>query len=100
MKSDRTLLLVSASFLIFLLSFFLPLASLHTYCENRTIAAVFGLISIAVFLVLLRNRAASTFKKTVTIIGAALCFLALAVNVAFILYATHLCRHMFDQLHP
>jgi len=99
-KSDRTLLLVSASFLILLLSFFLPLASLHTYCENRTIAAVFGFISIAVFLALLRNRAASTFKKTVTIIGAALCFLALAVNVAFILYATHLCRHMFDQLHP
>ena len=33
-------------------------------------------------------------------IGGALCFLALAVNVAFILYATHLCRHMFDQLRP
>jgi hypothetical protein len=97
---DRTPLLVSASFLIFLLSFFLPLASVHTYCENRTIAAIFGVISIAVLLMFLRNRAASTFKKTVAIIGAVLCFLALAVNVAFILYATHLCRHMFDQLHP
>ena len=92
-------MLVSASLVIFLLSFFLPLASVHTYCEDRTIAAVFGLISIAVFLMLLRNRAASTFKKTLATIGGALCFLALAVNVAFILYATHLCRHMFDQLH-
>jgi hypothetical protein len=92
------LVLVSASLLIFLLSLFLPLASVHTYCENRTIAAVFGLISIAVFLLFLRNRAASKLKKTVAIIGAALCFLALAVNVAFVSYATHLCRHAFDQL--
>lgn len=92
-------MLVSASLLIFLLSLFLPLASVHTYCENRTIAAIFGFISIAVFLMFLRNRA-STLKKTVAIIGGALCFFALAVNVAFILYATHLCRHMFDQLHP
>jgi len=53
-----------------------------------------------VSLMFLRNRAASTAKKTVAIIGGALCFLALTVNVAFILYATHLCRHMFDQLHP
>jgi hypothetical protein len=98
-KSDRTPSLVSTSLLIFLLSLLLPLASVHTYCENRTIAGIFGFISIAVFLMFLRNRAATTFKKTVAIIGGALCFLALAVNVAFILYATHLCRHMFDQLH-
>jgi uncharacterized membrane protein SirB2 len=98
-KPDRTLLLVSASLVIFVLSFFLPLASVHTYCENRTVAAVFGFISITVGLMFLRNRAASTTKKTVAVIGGALCFLALTVNVAFILYATHLCRHMFDQLH-
>jgi hypothetical protein len=99
-KPDRTLLLVSASFLIFVLSFFLPLVSVHTYCENRTAAAVFGLIAIAVLLLFLRNQAASTVKKTIGVIGGVLCVLALAVNVAFILYATHLCRHMFDQLHP
>jgi hypothetical protein len=97
-KSDRTLLLVSSSLLIFLLSFFLPLASVHNYCENRTIAAVFGFLSLAVLLMFLRSRAASTFKKAMAIVGAVLCFLAVAVNVAFIIYATHLCRHMFDQL--
>jgi hypothetical protein len=91
-KPDRTLLLIPASLLIFVLSFFLPLVSVHTYCENRTLAAVFGVISITVFLMFLRYRAASTAKKTVAIIGGALCFLALAVNVAFILHATHLCR--------
>jgi hypothetical protein len=99
-KPDRTLLLASASLLIFVLSFFLSLASVHTYCENRTVAAVFGLISIMLFLMFFRNRATSRAKKTVAMIGGALCFLALAVNVAFILYATHLCRHMFDQLPP
>ena len=86
--------------MIFLLSLFLPLASVETYCENRTIAAIFGFISIAVLLMFLRNGPASTFKKTISIIGGALCVLALAVNLAFIFYATHLCRHMFDQLHP
>ena len=86
--------------MIFLLSSFLPLVSVHTYCEDRTIAAVFGFISMAVFLMILRNRVLSSFKKTLAIIGAALCFLALAVDVGFILYATNLCRHMFDQLHP
>jgi hypothetical protein len=42
-----------------------------------------------VFLMFLRYRAASTAKKTVAITGGALCFLALSVNVAFILHATH-----------
>ena len=92
MKTDRTLLLVSASLLIFVLSFFLPLVSVHTYCENRTLAAVFGVISITVLLMFLRYRAASTAKKTVATIGGALCLLALAVNVAFIFHATRLCR--------
>ena len=92
-------MLVSASLLIFLLSLFLPLVSVHTYCENRTIAVAFGVISIAVFPMFLRNGAASTFKKALSVIAAVVCFLALAINVAFILYATHLCRHMFDQLH-
>jgi len=91
-KPDRTVLLVSASLLIFVLSFFLPLVSVHTYCENRTLAAVFGVISITVLLMFLRYRAASTARKTVATIGGALCLLALAVNVAFILHATRLCR--------
>jgi hypothetical protein len=99
-KPDRTPLLASASLSIFLLSLFLPLASVETYCENRTITAIFGFVSMAILLMLLRNRPASTFKKTIAVIGGAICVLALAVNVAFVSYATHLCRHMFDQLHP
>jgi len=97
-KSDRTFLLLSASLLIFGLSLFLPLVSVHTYCENRSVAALFGVVSITLFLFFFRNQAASTARKIACVVGHALSVLAVAVNVAFILYATHLCRHMFDQL--
>lgn len=98
MKSDQTLLLLTASLLIFVLSLFLPLASVHSYCENRSVAAVFGVPAVMVSLFLFRNRASSTARKVASGVGQALSLLAVAVNVAFILYATHLCRHMFDQL--
>jgi hypothetical protein len=83
---------------MFVLSFFLPLVSVHTYCENRSIAAVFGVLSITVFVLLIRGQAASTARKVASGVGMTLCVLAVAVNVAFIVYATHLCRHMFDKL--
>src|SRR6266700_428354 len=98
MKSDRALLLLSASILIFVLSLCLPPVSVHTYCENRSVAAVFGVVSMTMFLFLVRNRAASTGRKVASGVGQTLAVLAVAVNVVFIIYATHLCRHMFDQL--
>jgi hypothetical protein len=98
MKSERTFLLFSTSLLMFVFSLFLPLVSVHTYCENRGVAAVFGVGSIAVFVLLFRGQAASTTRKVASGVGMALSVLAFAVNVAFILYATHLCRHMFDKL--
>lgn len=95
MKSDRTFLLFSVSLAILVLSLLLPLVSVHTYCENRGIAAVYGFISIAVFVFLLRGQAITTARKIASRVGMTLCVLAAAVNVAFILYATHECRHMF-----
>jgi hypothetical protein len=83
---------------MFVLSLFLPLVSVHTYCENRSVAAVFGVVSMTVFVFLFRGQAASTARKITSGVSKALCVLALAVNVAFILHATRLCRHMFDQL--
>ena len=97
-RSDRKLLLFSASLLIFVFSLFLPLLSVHTYCENRSVAAVFGFGSIAVLVFLLRGQAASIVRAVASGVGVALCVLAVVLNVAFILYATHLCRHMFDKL--
>ena len=98
MKGDRKLLLFSASLLIFVFSLFLPPLSVHTYCENRSVAAVFGFASLAVLVFLLRGQAASTARRVASGVGVALCALAVVVNVAFILYAKHLCRHMFDKL--
>jgi hypothetical protein len=51
-----------------------------------------------VFLLFFRNKAGSTARKIARRVGQTLSFLGLALNVAFIVYATHLCRHMFDQL--
>ena len=97
-KSARIVVLFSASFLIFVLSLSLPLVSVHNYCENRIVAATFGVVSISVLVFLFRGQAASTARKLASGVGMTLCVLAVAVNAAFILYVTHLCRHMFDQL--
>ena len=83
---------------MFVFSFYLPLVSVHTYCENRSVAAVFGVVSITLFVLIFRGQAASTARKVGSGVGMTLCVLAVALNVKFILYATHLCRHMFDKL--
>jgi hypothetical protein len=62
-KDDRALLLLSASLVIFVLSLLLPAFSVHIYCENRTGAAIFGVISITISLALFRNRARINRKK-------------------------------------
>jgi apolipoprotein N-acyltransferase len=68
------------------------------YCENRNVAAVFGVVSIIVFVLFFSGQAASTAQKVTSGVGKALCVLALVVNAAFIFHATRLCRHMFDQV--
>jgi hypothetical protein len=95
-KSDQTFLLLSASLPTSVVSLTLPLVSVHTYCQNRIIAAVFGVVSMTVFAFFFRGQGASTGRKVASVIGKVLCVLALAINVAFILHATRLCRHMFD----
>jgi len=80
------------------LSLFLPLVSVHTYCENRTIAGIFGVVAVTLFLFFFRNKAMTTARQVACVVGKVLCVLAVAVNVAFMVYATHVCRHMFDQL--
>jgi len=98
MKSDRTWLLLALSLPVFVFSLFLPLVSVHTYCENRPIAGVSAGAAALLFLFFVRNRAALAAKKILSGVGEGLCVLAVAVNVAFVIYATMLCRHMFDQL--
>jgi len=99
-KPDRTVLFLLGACLILILSLYLPLVSVHKYCENRAVAAVFALISLVLLSWSFWNRTVSVLRKALLIIGVAFCFVAFSVNVAFILYATHLCRHMFDKLRP
>ena len=96
MKSNHAFLLFATSLLVFVLSLFLHIVSVHTYCENRRVAALFGVVSIIVFVFFFRGQAASTARKVVSGIGMALCVLALAINVAFIIHATRLCGYLFE----
>lgn len=98
-KRDRTLRFLALSVLIFLFSLLLPPFSVHTYCEHRTWAGIFGIIAVVIFGMHLRNRAASIGRKIMSAVALTLCLLAVAIDVAFIVYATRVCRHMFDQLH-
>ena len=90
--------LLVPSLLILIVSLFLPLVSVHTYCENRTIAAIFGVIAILLFVFFFRSNSTDTVGKVTSRIGMSFCILALSVNVGFILLATKVCSHMFDQL--
>ncbi len=99
MKRERTSQLLAGAVLIFLLSLFLPPFSVHTYCENRSWAGIYTIIASVLFVMLLRNRAASAGRKIAFAVGLTLCALAAVIDIAFIAYATHTCRHMFDQLH-
>ena len=87
------------SVVVFLFSFLLPLVSVHTYCENRTFAALYAFGAGAVSIFLLLARPESRLRRVLRGLGLGFCVLSMAVNVAFIAYATRLCRHMFDHLH-
>jgi hypothetical protein len=91
----KTFWLFAAASLIFLLSLFLMPVSVHTYCENRPIAGVFGVIAVAIGILFLRHR---SLRGLLRGLGIVICSVAVALNLAFIAYATHLCNHMFDQL--
>lgn len=97
-RADRSLILLGASLGLLLVSLALPIVSVHTYCENRVGASIFGVLSLTTVLLIVRNHASSRTRKMFAAVGVSTCLFAVAVNVAFIAYATHVCRHMFDQM--
>lgn len=98
MKGHRSVQALLASLAILLISCALVLGSVHSYCENRIYAAVWGVFCVATLVGSFRSRGESMAAKVASDFGKILSVLALAINAAFIAYATHLCRHMFDQL--
>ncbi len=98
MRKDRTVLIFTSSITIGVLSILLPLFSVHTYCENRYIAGVYGVVALALFILSLKNAAIAVGKSVLSGTGESACVVAIIVNLTFIIYSTHTCRHMFDQL--
>jgi len=72
--------------------------SVHLYCENWAIAAALAVGSMGVSLVLVFSRAQTRQGHVINFGGLIASFLAIAMNIAFIICATRLCRHMFDLL--
>jgi len=91
-NADRSLLLGTAALVAFVLSVLLVVTSIHAYCENRLIAGLLGILGAAVLVLLVRNRTESRAKKSFAVVGALACTLVIAVDTAFVLYSTHLCR--------
>ncbi len=92
------LLLLFGAIVILVLSCFLPLVSVHTYCENRKVAAAFMVAAIVAFGFLFSDRATSTRQKVLAFISGAIFILAIGINATFIVWATEVCRHAFDLL--
>jgi hypothetical protein len=97
-KRDLSLLLCSLVVPTVLLSWLLPAVSVHTYCENRLIAAVFGVTASVLGYFLLRNKSVGTARKVVRVIGVFFCLVALLINSWFIVYATRLCHRTAESL--
>ena len=87
---------VFASAVVLLASGFLVLISVHSYCENRFVAGCLALAAIACAGVLLRDR----YQVSMVIRwgSGSLLLLALTINAWFIVVATKMCNHQFDQL--
>jgi hypothetical protein len=97
-RIDRTGALFVTALLIGGFSYFVVVLSVHTYCENRPFAGTFAIAALVNGFFLLRNWPSSSPRRALSVSGMALCVLALAANIWFIIWATYTCRHMFDLL--
>jgi hypothetical protein len=100
MKNTRGVLLLALALLTALMSAFLPLASVHTYCENRAGAGVLLAVAIAILYVRIRGSAKGPIPRVLGIVTYLACTLAVTFNVLFIVHASKLCRDYFRWLWP
>jgi|ERR1700676_1400321 hypothetical protein len=98
MKNTNGVLLLALALLIALMSAFLPLASVHTYCENRAGAGVLLAIAIAISYVRVRGSAKGQRLHPLAIGTYLACTLAATFNVLFIVHASKLCQEYFRWL--
>jgi hypothetical protein len=77
------------------LSLFLSLASVHTYCENRAGAAVLAAVAIAVSYIRVRSSTRNPLSRILSILTYLASAIALTINVWFIAFASKVCRDKF-----
>jgi hypothetical protein len=100
MREDRTVLLFGIAISTGCLSIMLGPLNAHNYCEDRPIVGVFAFVASVILILLIGNRALTSWKKILSGFGVAICVLTTGVNLWFIWYATRLCRHMLDSVKP
>lgn len=98
MKNAKSVLLLALALLTALMSAFLPLGSVHTYCENRAGAGVLLAVAIAILCVRVRGSAKGLIPSVPTIVTYLACTLTVTLNVLFIVYASKLWRDHFRWL--
>lgn len=98
MKNTKSVLLLALALLTAVMSAFLPLASVHTYCENRAGAGVLLAVAIAILYVRVRGSVKGPVPLVLAIVTCLACTLAATFNVSFIVHASKLCRDHFEWL--
>ena len=98
MKNTKSVLQLALAVLTALMSAFLPLASVHTYCENRAGAGVLLAAAIAISCVRVRGSVKGPIPHALAILTYLACTLAVTFNVLFIVHASKLCRDYFRWL--
>jgi hypothetical protein len=70
--------------------------NVHNYCEDRPVVGVLACISALSLVLLVRNRGRKPRVRVISNLAILVCFLTTFGNVAFVWYATQVCRHMLD----
>jgi len=83
--------LLCAVMLLLFLTMILIIASVHAYCENRSLAGLFALVATALEIALIRKKAYSRPINWINLITAICGLFTIGFNVLFIVDASRSC---------
>jgi hypothetical protein len=99
-KKDPTYLFFGTALLLVALSYVEFVASVHSYCEDRWQMAVLAISGLVVAALAIRNWPTTLARKLSLALTIMLSLVVTGENIWYFSWATHACRHMFDQLNP
>ena len=91
-QEDKTILLFGLALLMAFVCYFVILGSVHNYCDNRPIVGVLAIVPAVILVLLIRNRTAPLLKRVLSSLGIIICMLTTGAGIAFIWFATKVCR--------